>query len=169
MGPKKSKRRQTNATNPQPPPKTVNCTKCNEPITIPLRCRHGKKPINCRGTDCTTAHITEHNAQCPARATKPSISQSIADEEELGVLSLLIKQEIENVEGMRGKKLRYLNGIPKAEFLGRIKAMGLEEARGLSTRLRDVAEGKLGLDVAMYDDEESDDEEDRCPTPPEED
>jgi len=97
------------------------------------------------------------------------LTESRANKEERAILGRLIEQEIHNVEKIRGTGMRYLNGIPKAEILGTIDKMDLKHARELAKKLKDVAEHRIDVERAMYDDEESDIEADACLTPPDDD
>jgi hypothetical protein len=168
--PHKKKNQQTSK-HPKPQ-KTVPCQACGEAIKIPDQCQHGKKLANCQGTNCITAHITDHKNVCTLLVTRHQAeiqtSKQPSLQKEHAVLSELVKQELQNIEKIRGKDFQYLKGIPRAEALNRIEWMGLEELRGLAEQLKSVSDGKTTADEAMYDDEDSGDEDNmRCPTPPE--
>ncbi|EXJ91979.1 hypothetical protein A1O3_00529 [Capronia epimyces CBS 606.96] len=174
MAPTKKKRSRHKCPSPLPL-KTVDCSRCGAPIIIPKQCKHGKKLINCQGTDCCTAHVTDHNNQCHSQITNPRVEDTSEEtkthdkeHKQRKLLSLLVMQEIKNVERMRGKEMRYLNGVPKAEFLRNLKTMDLEQARVVAQKLKEVGEGIIDLDTAMYDDEDSGSDNDPCQTPPEE-
>ncbi|EXJ93841.1 hypothetical protein A1O1_02234 [Capronia coronata CBS 617.96] len=171
MCPAKTKKSRAKASKP-PTQKTIDCPDCGEAIIVPKKCKHGKNLIKCQGTGCSTAHITEHNKQCqpefPREWIKEATEQTNAAATERDIRILLILQEIKNVEKMRGRKMKYLNGLPKADFLESLRTMGLEQARLVAQKLKAVAEGTLDLDAAMYDDEESEPDSAACQTPPEE-
>jgi len=160
----------------------MNCPDCNKPITVPTRCQHGRKPVNCRGTDCQTAHVTTHKKVCVAQVaksardaavaqSKPVKAAALADspssQDQLAVHAALVKQEIRNVEKIRGKPMKYLKGMPKAEFLERINDMDVEELKEVAKKLEDVAKCKIGIEDAVYDDDESDADWDGAETPKE--
>lgn len=170
--PQKKKKNQQ-ASKQSKPQKTVACHACGEAINVPDQCQHGKKLANCQGTNCITAHITDHNNVCTLRVTRrqPEIQSGKQPnlQKEHAVLAALVKQELQNIEKIRGKDFQYLKGIPRAEALDRIEWMSLEELRELAEQLKSVSDGKKTADEAMYDDEDSgDDDNVRCPTPPEE-
>lgn len=88
---------------------------------------------------------------------------------EHAILSQLVKQELRNIEGIRGKEFQYLKGVPRDEALARLDCMGLRELRELAAQLRSLGDGKTTAEKAMYDDDESsEDESPRCLTPPDE-
>lgn len=167
---KKRKNQQTSKPKPQ---KTVACQACGEAIKVPDQCQHGKKLANCQGTNCITAHITDHNVVCTIRVTRRQAeiqpSKNPGLQKEHAVLSELVKQELRNIEKIRGKGFQYLKGIPKGEALKRIEWMGREELRELAEQLKSVSDGRTTAEEAMYDDEDSDNDDNvRCSTPPEE-
>lgn len=154
-------------------PKTLTCQTCREAIEVPDQCQHGKKLANCQVTGCITAHITAHNDTCVFQSTRREPGIQPADQKssqtEHAILSHLIKQELRNIEGIRGKELQYLKGLPRDEALERLDCMALKDLRGLAAQLKSISEGKMTAENAMYDDEESsDDDTMRCNTPPEE-
>ncbi|EHY54982.1 hypothetical protein HRR83_005760 [Exophiala dermatitidis] len=156
-----------------PAPKTIACANCGDSIIVPKQCKHGKKLVNCQGTGCSTAHIMDHNKQCQYQGTKvhgkKACKQPDVINKQREVSSLLLLQELNNVEKIRGKEMRYFDGIPKAEFLRSVNTMSLDQAIMVGRRLKEVAQGTLDPVRAMYDDDDSDSDEDPCKTPPEED
>ncbi|KAL2423861.1 hypothetical protein ABEF95_008713 [Exophiala dermatitidis] len=172
MGSRRKKKAQQKDTS-TPAPKTVACPNCGDSIIVPKQCKHGKKLINCQGTDCSTAHIMDHNKQCQKQVIK-SYGEKVRKQTDVStkvheVMCLLLLEELNNVEKMRGKEMRYFDGIPKAEFLRSINTMSLDQATRIGRRLKEVAQGILDPVRAMYDDDDSDSDEDPCKTPPEED
>jgi len=167
------KKRIQHPSKPFKPSKTVACKTCGEAIQIPDHCQHGKKLANCHVTNCITSHITDHNDICinqvsPRRAETKPVNRPSPPKEH-AVLTQLVKQELRNIEQIRGKEFQYLKGIPRAEALGRIDCMGLEDLRKLAEQLKSVGDGMTTAYEAMYDDEDSgDDDMTKCPTPPEE-
>lgn len=122
-----------------------------------------------------TAHLQEHKAQCPVQAmnratikTPTGVSQAKTNHE-LQVLIILIAEEIAKIEQIRGKPLKYLEGVPKEEWIKDLKIGDVSRARDWARILKDVGDGKKTFEEVEYDDEESDLEGDVCPTPPEED
>lgn len=181
MGSSKKKRRSNKEYTP--PVKTVDCQSCKQPITIPNKCEHGKKLINCRGSNCGTAHITEHNEACPVKrarslaqagrasakaAATAAVETAKAAGAEMAILHELIEQELNNVEKVRGKKMKYLTGISRDEILKKIEQMDLHHSRLVARMLKDLAEERMTVEQAKYDDEDSDTEVEGCLTPPEE-
>lgn len=115
----------------------------------------------------------DHNKQCQYQGTKvhgkKACKQPDVINKQREVSSLLLLQELNNVEKIRGKEMRYFDGIPKAEFLRSVNTMSLDQAIMVGRRLKEVAQGTLDPVRAMYDDDDSDSDEDPCKTPPEED
>ncbi|KIW29456.1 uncharacterized protein PV07_05270 [Cladophialophora immunda] len=188
---RKKNRRNKVATQAQtqstPTPKTVSCPRCNEQIVIPKTCKHGKKLINCQGTGCTTAHFDEHNANCrlvppsnPAdtpsgmsgmpKPRSPSVQVSdlsktfqSAHTAAMGTLS----EQLTALKKRRGKDPRYVQGIPIGEWLRMLEGGRVQQVNQWTEKLKDLVQGKKTAEEIEYDDEDSDDEGDRCPTPSE--
>ncbi|KAK4939034.1 hypothetical protein LTR10_020608 [Elasticomyces elasticus] len=148
---------------PPPPPKTVDCSACHQPIIIPRSCRHGKKLINCQGTDCSTAHITAHKDPETEFFLDSNRAQKAI------MLNDWIPKTIRVIEKNRGKEMKYLNGMPKAEFLQNIRGVSIKGKEIIVVELDAIQAGVLSFEASIYDDEESVTEgEDRL-TPPEDD
>ncbi len=184
MGPKKNTRKGQKTAHVGPKAeKTITCTDCHVVIVVPRKCKHDKKPINCRSTECQTAHITAHARVCKTRAAEVAAKTAreearttetaVREEAESiakvhAVLVHVVRTEIQNIEKKRGRAARYLGGFRKEAFLKNLEKTGVDQLREMAKGLKDLAEGKIGLEVAMYDDEDSDDdEEDRHITTPE--
>ncbi|KIV86715.1 hypothetical protein PV11_02311 [Exophiala sideris] len=169
---------------PPPQPKTVDCSACHQPIIIPRSCRHGKKLINCQGTDCSTAHITAHKDVCPANTLHMTSAHSYRNRifqpeteffldsnraQKAIMLNDWIPKTIRVIEKNRGKEMKYLNGMPKAEFLQNIRGVSIKGKEIIVVELDAIQAGVLSFEASIYDDEESVTEgEDRL-TPPEDD
>ncbi|KAI1622046.1 hypothetical protein EDD37DRAFT_503685 [Exophiala viscosa] len=175
---KKSKSRRND---PPPPPKTVDCEVCQQPIIIPKTCRHGKKLINCQGTGCSTAHIGAHENVCPGGLGQMIVRQGLfpmtfQQVRELDydraqrdlMLAMCIRKAIKSIERDRGKEMKYLNGMPKAEFLEHLPGLLLADKDKIMKYLDAIQVGVLSVETSgFYDDEESDTEEEKCLTPTE--
>ena len=150
----KTKKQQEGTPRPLP---TIPCQRCSEDIIVPKTCRHGKKLINCQGTGCTTAHIAEHDAHCPA-AVRPTLHFLAMHDLTLQVNAL--------VKLRHGKAPRYVGGTPWTEWFGALERGSPAYVHMWTEELRGVVEGRKALEDIGYDDAESDDG-DGCPTPDE--
>lgn len=84
------------------------------------------------------------------------------------MLTWAIGKAIHNIEEHRTKEMKYLDGIPKAEFLQRLPTMTTVNKEQIMMKLDGIQTGTTTVEAAMYDDDEdSDTDGEDCATPPE--
>ncbi|KAK5056735.1 hypothetical protein LTR84_012267 [Exophiala bonariae] len=165
------KRKHRHASNESKLLKSVTRETRGEAIEVPDESHLGNKLANSQETNCNTAHVRDHKSPRVHRTVKCELGIQTTDQknswEEHAILNELVKQELRNIEGIRRKEFQYLKGVPKDEALRQLDSMGLEELRKLAAQLKSLGDGETTAEKAMYDDDESgDNDTPRCLTPP---
>ncbi len=146
------------------PPKTTDCSRCGEAIIIPNKCVHGMKRVNCRGTDCITAHLAAHDAHCPAPprvsaakkvndkkdGPKPLTEQALKAERD--VILDLIEKELENLEKVKAcyDERSTIDGVPREKYMENLRRGPMEDAKEFAKHVRALAEEEKFMDLTGY-------------------
>jgi len=168
MSPKKKSQR-AGKTRQEETSKRTHCPECGEEIVIPTVCKHGKKLSNCHGTECSLPPLTVHKKTCQGEALKMAVRAAIRAEQDANLeretFVRLAMAELQNAEKGRGKQVQYLHGIPRAELLNKINEISLKDLQEVARQIKCFAEGALTASEAMYDDDDTSEDDAGAPTP----
>ncbi|EXJ60632.1 hypothetical protein A1O7_04785 [Cladophialophora yegresii CBS 114405] len=85
--------------------------------------------------------------------------------ERLHAMGALTVQLNAAVKSRGGKPVRYLEGAPFTEWFSKLESGPYDDVNEWREKLKGMVEGSKTADEIGYDDEESEDEGDACPTP----
>ncbi|KIW87589.1 uncharacterized protein Z519_11914 [Cladophialophora bantiana CBS 173.52] len=79
-----------------------------------------------------------------------------------------LSEQLTRLRAHRGKLPRYIQGVPLDEWFNGLEEGSILQVTEWTEKLRDLVEGKKTAEEIGYDDDDTDDEGDACPTPEEE-
>jgi hypothetical protein len=120
-------------------------------------------PSDPRAVYRSTIHaIHQENDRLAERRAKTLDSMT---PERLHAMGALTVQLNEAIKFRGGKPVRYLEGVPFTEWLSKLEKGPYDNVGEWMERLKGMVKGSMTAEEIGYDDEESEDEGDACPTP----